>query len=272
MSATRTLCLAVISGNFWSSFCFVCVWCLCVSRNVCDSPRAWYFRTPRTYEHIVKYLVKWYKADEITCGQQPVVTFIRRMNQYGRHILNLDELTDFAIQSNVSQNVQVYSFENMSVREQVRTSNKTGVMTRRCLRLWNTFVVCLKSCVKVNVICSAFVDSIWPPCRTLNRPCQSQRVRERHVFHSDLLSFFFKLYVVRCTDILVGVQGVALEWMNFMKKGKGMLELAWPQNHWKFFFGGKRKQQLGAVLQVVRGAMIVARLSKAACDCCLLLL
>ena len=44
---------------------------------------------------------------------------------------------------------------------------------------------------------------------------------------------------IACTDILVGVEGAGLEWSHFMKKGKALLELAWPEKHWNFFYSCK---------------------------------
>ncbi len=35
--------------------------------------------------------------------------------------------------------------------------------------------------------------------------------------------------IVRCTDILVGINGMGMEWAVFMRQGRAMLELSWKQ-------------------------------------------
>ena len=50
--------------------------------------------------------------------------------------------------------------------------------------------------------------------------------------------------MIACTDILVGVEGAGLEWLYFMGKGKALLELAWPDQHWNFFYNCKCSHEL----------------------------
>ena len=45
-----------------------------------------------------------------------------------------------------------------------------------------------------------------------------------------------QVQAIACTDILVGVEGAGLEWIHFMKKEKALLELAWPEKYWNFFY------------------------------------
>ena len=51
--------------------------------------------------------------------------------------------------------------------------------------------------------------------------------------------------IIHCTDILVGTQGAALSWANFMRNNSGLIEIAWPSKGWHFYF----TQNTGKILQ-----------------------
>ena len=52
------------------------------------------------------------------------------------------------------------------------------------------------------------------------------------------LSLDDQIRTIACTTVLVGVQGAGLQWAVFMRSGSTLVEIAWPQKHWNFYFNG----------------------------------
>jgi adenomatosis polyposis coli protein len=50
-------------------------------------------------------------------------------------------------------------------------------------------------------------------------------------------------YVKRST-VLVGVQGAGLQWSVFMSPGSTLIEIAWPQKHWGFYYRSVKRYQI----------------------------
>ncbi|KAK2150456.1 hypothetical protein LSH36_404g01023 [Paralvinella palmiformis] len=61
--------------------------------------------------------------------------------------------------------------------------------------------------------------------------------RVREVAMEDL-SVEEQIRTIACTTILVGVQGAGLQWAVFMRPGSTLIEIAWPEKHWRFYFKG----------------------------------
>jgi len=52
----------------------------------------------------------------------------------------------------------------------------------------------------------------------------------------EKLSLSQQAQLIHCTKVLVGIQGAALTWANFMKNNSGLIEIAWPKKGWHFYF------------------------------------
>ena len=53
-------------------------------------------------------------------------------------------------------------------------------------------------------------------------------------FHA--LSVQEQLAVASCSQVMVGVQGAGLQWAMFMNSGSTLIEIAWPEKHWDFYY------------------------------------
>ncbi len=53
------------------------------------------------------------------------------------------------------------------------------------------------------------------------------------------LSIEDQLKTIACTDVLVGIQGAGLEWLYFMRPNTSLLELAWPDKGWYYYYQEK---------------------------------
>lgn len=47
---------------------------------------------------------------------------------------------------------------------------------------------------------------------------------------------FQQLQIAACSTVWVGVQGAGLQWSIFMSPGSTLVEIAWPEKHWGFYF------------------------------------
>lgn len=59
---------------------------------------------------------------------------------------------------------------------------------------------------------------------------------ESEVIILENLSVEEQLKLVACSPVMVGVQGAGLQWSIFMPQGSTLIEIAWPQKHWGFYF------------------------------------
>ena len=50
--------------------------------------------------------------------------------------------------------------------------------------------------------------------------------------------------LIQCTRILAGVTGAGIQWSFWMKNHSGVIEIAWPQYEWPFFFSGSAGNKL----------------------------
>ena len=69
------------------------------------------------YQETVRYLSRYFGATQSNCGEKPAITIIQRLH---RTITNVDELKEYLLESNVSKNVNIHIFENLSLQRQVR--------------------------------------------------------------------------------------------------------------------------------------------------------
>ena len=51
-------------------------------------------------------------------------------------------------------------------------------------------------------------------------------------------SLLYQLEIMSTTNVFIGVQGAGLQWSVFMPEGSYLIELAWPQKHWGFYYNG----------------------------------
>ena len=57
-----------------------------------------------------------------------------------------------------------------------------------------------------------------------------------NIYSFERMSVLEQLRIVHCSAVLIGVHGQALEWHVFMNKNTALIEIAWPQLHWPFFY------------------------------------
>ncbi len=73
------------------------------------------------------------------------------------------------------------------------------------------------------------------------------------------LSLVAQLQTIACTDVLVGVQGAGLEWLYFMRPNTSLLELAWPQKHWHFYYKNRAIKE-GMKTQTLQATNVILNL------------
>ena len=61
-------------------------------------------------------------------------------------------------------------------------------------------------------------------------------------------TFAEQAQLIYCTEILVGVTGAGLQWAYFMRSHSGLIEIAWPECAWPFFFHGDEGKCLLALI------------------------
>ena len=55
----------------------------------------------------------------------------------------------------------------------------------------------------------------------------------------ETLPFLEQLRIIRCSKILLGVQGAGLQWGMFMQPGSALVEIAWPEKGWNYYYSNR---------------------------------
>ena len=58
----------------------------------------------------------------------------------------------------------------------------------------------------------------------------------RIVHFENVSSVKEQVYIAATSSVMIGVHGAGLQWSMFMKPGSHLVEIAWPQKQWNFYY------------------------------------